>query len=93
MPGISDHDSIPIVITSCKPRIIKQIPHKIYPYHKADLQALKIDLIKWSDKFKLRNTSVSTVNEMFQEFQTVLDSAMNCHIPTKIISSIIKHRG
>ena len=27
-----------------------------------------------------------TVNEMFQEFQNVLESAMNSHIPTKIIS-------
>ena len=84
VPGIGDHDGIPIVITSCKPRIIKQIPRKIYMYHKADLQALKIDLLKWSDEFKLRNTSMSTVNEMFPEFQTVLESAMNCHIPTKI---------
>ena len=25
--GISDHDGIPIVIISCKPRIIKQIKH------------------------------------------------------------------
>ena len=55
-------------------------------YHKADLQALKIDLIKRSDEFKLRNTPMSTVNKMFQEFQTVLELAMNCHIPTKIIS-------
>ena len=86
MPGISDHGGIPIVITSCKLRIIKQIPRTIYLYHKADLHALKIDLIKWSDEFKLRNTSVSTVSEMCQEFQTVLVSAMNCHIPTKIIS-------
>ena len=75
VPGISDHDGIPIVITSCKPRIIKQIPRKIYLYHKADLPALKKNLIKWSDKFKLRNTSVITVNEMSQEFQTVLESA------------------
>ena len=29
---------------------------------------------------------MSTVNEMFHEFQTVLESAMNCHIPTKIIA-------
>ena len=83
VPGISDHDGIPIVIISCKPRIIKQIPRKIYMYHKTDVQALKIDLMKWSDEFKLRDTSVNTVNEMFQEFQTVLESAMNSHIPTK----------
>ena len=36
VPGINDHDGIPIVIISCKPRIIKQIPRKIYMYHKAD---------------------------------------------------------
>ena len=90
VPGISDHDGIPIVATNCKPRIIKQIPRKIYMYHKADLQVLKIDLIKWCNEFKLINTSTSTVNEMFQEFQTVLQSAMNCHIPTKIISKRIQ---
>ena len=82
VPGISDHDGIPIVIISCKPRIIKQIPRKLYIYHKADLQALKIYLIKWSDEFKLRDTSANTVNEMFQEFQTVLESAMNIEGPT-----------
>ena len=84
VPGISDHDGFPIVIICCKPRIIKQIPLKMY--HKADLQALKIDIIKWSDEFRLRDTSVRTVNEMFQEFQNVLESAMNSHVPTKIIS-------
>ena len=30
LPGICDHDDIPIVTISCKPRIIKQIPRKIY---------------------------------------------------------------
>ena len=34
----------------------------------------------------LKDTSERTVNEMFQEFQDVLESAMNSHIPTKIIS-------
>ena len=43
VPRISDHDGIPIVINSCKPRIIKQ--RSKYKctcmYHKADLAALK----------------------------------------------------
>ena len=50
VPGISDHDGIPIVTISCKPRIIKQVPRKIYMYHKTDLHALKIDLMKWRDE-------------------------------------------
>ena len=38
VPGISDHDGIPIIITSCKPRVIKQKPRQytctIKPTHK-----------------------------------------------------------
>ena len=41
VPGISDHDGIPIIITSCKHRVIKQNPCKIYMYPKANTQALK----------------------------------------------------
>ena len=65
VPGISDHDGIPIVIISCKPRIIKQIPRKIYMYHKADLQALKTDLVKWSDEIKLKLRTVHCETGLF----------------------------
>ena len=68
--------------------------HAKYMYHRADLQALQIYLIKLCDEFKQMDTSANTVNELFQTFQSVLGSAMNSHIPTKIISNIIiKHRG
>ena len=67
---------------------------KYIMYHRADLHALQIYLITLSDAFKQRDTSVNTVNELFQKFQSVIESAMNYHIPTKIISNIIiKHRG
>ena len=84
-PTYLSEGGIPIVIISCKPRIIKQIPRKIYMYH---LHALKIDLMKWSDEFKPRDTSVNTVNEMFQEFQTVLESAINSHVSQKDLHAL-----
>ena len=86
VPGISDHDGIPKITTSCKPRVIKQKPHKIYMYHKANIQALKEDLLKWSNNFATKDMSTKTVDEIYTEFQTALNSAMNCHIPTQIIT-------
>ena len=67
MPGISDHDGIPIILLSSLAANLGlsnklfNTTQNLYMYHKADLQALKIDLIKWSDEFKLRNTSMNTV--------------------------------
>lgn len=55
-------------------------------YHKANVQALKEELLKWNNEFTSRDTSMNTVNEMYTEFQTILESIMNSHIPTKIIS-------
>ena len=86
VPGISYRDGIPIIITSCKPRVIKQKPRKIYTYHKANTLALKEDLLKWSNNFAFKDVSTKTVDEMYTEFQTAFNSAMNSHIPTKIIT-------
>ena len=35
IPGISDHDSIPLKIISSKPKIMKKPPHKRYLYNKS----------------------------------------------------------
>ena len=55
-------------------------------YHKANTQALKQHLLKWNNNFATEDMSTKTVDEMYTEFQTALNSAMNSHIPTKIIT-------
>ena len=55
-------------------------------YHKANIQALKEELLKWNNEFTSRDTSMNTVNEMYTEFQIGLESIINSPIPTKIIS-------
>ncbi|XP_072023124.1 uncharacterized protein [Amphiura filiformis] len=84
VPGISDHDSIPLIIVNCRPKINKQKARKIFLYHKADLQALKSDLKNWSDLFVRKNVSNSTVNELYSDFQCAIEDAMDTHIPSKM---------
>ena len=43
-------------------------------YHKANTQALKEDLLKWSNNFATNDMSTKTVDEIYTEFQTALNS-------------------
>ena len=52
-------------------------------YHKSNTKALTENLLKWSNNFDM---STKTINEMHTEFQTALNSAINTHIPVKIIA-------
>ena len=85
-PGMSDHDSIPLVIINCKPKFIKQKPRRILLYHKADLQALKNELNNWSSLFVQKDTHSCSVNELYDEFQKAIEDAMDSHIPSKTVS-------
>ena len=53
-------------------------------YYNTNTQALKEDLLKWSNNFASKYMSMKTVDEMHTEFQTALKSAMNSHVLTKI---------
>ena len=85
-PGMSDHDSIPLVIINCKPKFIKQKPRRIFLYHKANLQALKNELNNWSSLFVQKDTHSCSVNELYDEFQKAFEDAMDSHIPSKTVS-------
>ena len=55
-------------------------------HHKANMQVLKEDLLKWCNEFVTEDTSMKTADEMYREFQTVMNSVINSHISTKIIT-------
>jgi hypothetical protein len=79
VPGISDHDGIPVVIINCKPKTIKQKPHKIFLYQKADLQAVKVDLRQWSNKCVQTNVTNCSVDELYDDFQGAIEKARHTH--------------
>ena len=88
IPGISDHDSIPLIIISSKPKIMKKTPHKRYLYNKADMQALKKDLKNWSTAFLNQNTTndQKPVSELYSEFTDSIEQLMDTYIPTKMVT-------
>ena len=49
VPGISDHDGIPMVVLSTKPKLNKQKPRKAFLYKKAKVNYLKSDLREMSE--------------------------------------------
>ncbi|KAJ8042793.1 RNA-directed DNA polymerase from mobile element jockey [Holothuria leucospilota] len=43
IPGISDHDGIPMIMISTRPKISsKERPRKVYSFHKADIHGIKL---------------------------------------------------
>lgn len=86
VPGISDHDGIPVIIVSTKPRYIKQNPRKIYLYQKADIVGLKSHLKSWADEFTNSDVSGNSVNAMYNDFQGAIEKSMDLFIPSKIIT-------
>ena len=87
IPGMSDHDSIPLIIINSKPKIMKVKPHKRYLFHKANESALKDDLNKWSSTFVMNNkNSHKAVTDLFSEFSEAVKQAMDTHVPSKMIS-------
>ena len=88
LPGMSDHDGIPSVVLSTKPRKIKQPPRKIYVFKRADSNSMKEDLKSLSNKIvEQADDSELTVENLWTEFKTGVTDSMNKHVPTKIVSS------
>ncbi len=58
-PGISDHDGIPLIDMSTKPKLNKQKPRKTFLYNKVDKNKLNSDLKDMSDRITEDNSSKS----------------------------------
>ena len=57
LPGISDHDGIPVLLLNSKPSTTKQKPRKVYLYNKADTTELKAEVLGISSDFKEKELS------------------------------------
>jgi hypothetical protein len=86
VPGVSDHDGIPVVVMNTKPRYTKMKPRKVYKYDKADIDGLKKDLKEWSTTFTEDTSKPTSVNDMFSQFQKAITTAMDKYIPSKMIT-------
>ena len=82
-PGLGDHD---MVTASCalKPSIQKQKPRKVPLLNKADWPELKSLMRDYQKKFLLEHPNRS-VEELWSDFVTALDTFSSKCIPSKII--------
>ena len=69
--GISDHE-IPMIDVNVRPLRNKQIPRKIFLYHKADIDKLKEEAATFSRKFLESDHSDRNVEDMWQNFKSEL---------------------
>lgn len=85
IPGVSDHDGIPLILLNTKPATAKQNPRKVFMYHKADVPSLKADMEGISSDFRDKNISNTDANELWLEFKDRLNKAVTKHVPTKMV--------
>ncbi|XP_072039626.1 uncharacterized protein [Amphiura filiformis] len=89
IPGMSDHDGIAMLIINTSPKRNKQKPHKAYLYNKADMPGIKNELNRFSNEFCNKSHTISgnvSVEEMWSEFKSHLNTTMDKYIPSKIMS-------
>ena len=85
IPGISDHDGIPVIIANIRPTTTKQKPRKVYLFHKANSEGLKADVKGISEEFRCKDLNVTSVEDLRSELKEKVQLAVDTHIPSKIV--------
>ena len=85
LPGISDHDGIPVIVVNTKPQILTKKPHKTYNYSKANINAIKTELSNFSTYFTKKDNSSCSIDDMYSEFSNKIKSVMEDHVPSRLV--------
>ena len=63
LPGISNHDGIPLILLNTKPYQNKQKPRKVYLYQKANVSDLKAEAQQISNDFSEKDVSNTSAGQ------------------------------
>ena len=85
IPGMSDHDAIPVIILNTKPKKNKQKPCKIFLYKKANISELCNEVSKISEDFIKKDINSTTTECLWNEFKERVHLAVSNNIPTKMV--------
>ena len=69
IPGMSDHDGIPIITVNLCPKRCKQKPRKVYLFHKADLEGMKEELKGLCQKFVVESSPEESIEVLWCKFK------------------------
>ncbi len=88
LPGMSDHDGIPNIVLSTKPRKTKCQPRKIFVYKRADSDRMKEDLATLSSQISREfNDTNCTAEDLWQTLKGGILNSMEKNIPSKMITN------
>jgi len=83
---MSDHDTVVLDFsTNYVPD--HQPPHKVFLYHKANMEGIKGDLLDFQDHFLQYDPSLVDVKVMWNEFKEAVHNIISKHIPQRTIHS------
>ena len=85
-PGISDHDMV-VVDSDTKSFYAKQRPRKCYTFSKANWDQLKANISELSQEILRLYHRCLSVQDLWDRFQTDLNTAINANIPSKMMKS------
>ena len=84
VPGMSDHDAI--VFNLLETYIpTQQHPHKVFLYHKANMERIKADLLIFQNDFLQSDLNSKCIEVMWNEFKQAIHSTISKHVPQRTI--------
>ena len=85
--GISDHDMV-IVGVALKPEISKPPKRRVFLYSRGNFAGIEADMRSfYEENFTSAAAAHSSVEALYDSFRKALETSINKHIPSKIISS------
>ena len=86
IPSISDHDAV-VIDSMIRPNYTTTKKRKVLQFRKANWEELKKECIEISKQIKLRHEAGDNVNALWDLFKSLLDQAIETHIPSKNIQT------
>ena len=85
--GMSDHKAILFTIQLGAKILHTKLHHKIFLYHKGNINGVKADMVKLKDMFMSNNSCSRTIQDNWNLFKSPLLDSVIKHVPQKYIKS------
>ena len=87
VPGMSDHEAVLFTIHLKAKILHTKLDHKIFLFHKGNINGVKVDMVKLTDMFMSNNSHSRTVQDNWNLFKSSLLDSVNTYVPQKSIKS------
>ena len=90
---MSDHEAILFTIHLKTKILHTKLDHKIFLYHKGNINGVKADMVKPKDTFMSNNSHSRTVQDNWNLFKSSLLDSVSKHVPQKSINPGVIYPG